>query len=230
MSESEDEEEEEERKCKRVDKRYYHWCPIMNCPAKPPQKKLPNHFDRYHKNVSKEERTVYTKMAKKVPRIEKRPIFKRLRGQQTLEALFMAQKEKEKVEEEEEEEEEEEKDMVDSTLSFPSYPVNEDPSHISFQAYLTSIAGRSKSEAQAEQTAKDVSKLMRFACKNDPIPKWEWLLEKDMLLAYIEKLERHSVGADGQTQKLDAIDAAVRYYRQEKLQDDPGNVVYGKAL
>ena len=41
------------------------------------------------------------------------------------------------------------------------------------------------------------------------IPKWEQLLEKDMLLAYMQKLERHGVGPDGQTQKLDALDAAV---------------------
>ena len=33
-----------------------------------------------------------------------------------------------------------------------------------------------------------------------------------MFLAYIEKLERHSVGADGQMQKLDVIDAALRYF------------------
>ena len=31
------------------------------------------------------------------------------------------------------------------------------------------------------------------------------------MLAYIKKLERHSIGADGQTHELDAIDAAVRY-------------------
>ena len=40
-------------------------------------------------------------MSKRVPKLEKRLIFKRLRGQQTLEALFMAQKEKEMEEEEE---------------------------------------------------------------------------------------------------------------------------------
>ena len=85
----------------------------MNCPAKP-QKTLPNHFDRYHRNLSKEriEQCTYLKMSKRVPKMEKQLIFKRLRGQQTLEALFMAQKEKER---EEEEEEEEEKDMVKST-------------------------------------------------------------------------------------------------------------------
>ena len=51
-----------------------------------------------------------------------------------------------------------------------------------------------------------------------------------MLLAYMQKLERHGVGPDGQTQKLDALDAAVRYYREEILEDDSGNVVYGKAM
>ena len=120
-------------------------------------------------------------MSKRVPKLEKRLIFKRLRGQQTLEALFMAQKEKEMEEEEEkgeeEEEDEEEKDMVKPTSSFPSYLVNENPSLIFLQAYLTSIAGRSKSEVQAEQIVKDVSKFLWFACKNDPIPKWERLLE-----------------------------------------------------
>ena len=55
------------------------------------------------------------------------------------------------------------------------------------------------------------SKFLWFACENYPIPKWEWLLEKDIMLAYIKKLERHSIGADGQTHELDAIDAAVRY-------------------
>ena len=79
---------DEESKHKREDKRYHRWCPIPNCPAKP-QKKLPNHFDRYHKNLSKEDRARYLKLAKRVPRGEKRPI-KRLRGQQTLEASFMS--------------------------------------------------------------------------------------------------------------------------------------------
>ena len=77
---------------------------------------------------------------------------------------------------------------------------------------------------------KDVAKFLRFACGTDPIPKWEWLLEKDMLLAYMQKLERHGVGPDGQTQKLDALDAAVRYYWEEILEDDPGNVVNGKTM
>ena len=77
---------------------------------------------------------------------------------------------------------------------------------------------------------KDVAKYLRFACGTDPIPKWERLLDKDMLLAYMQKLERHGVGLDGQTQKLDTLDAAVRYYREEILEDDPGNVVYGKAM
>ena len=66
--------------------------------------------------------------------------------------------------------------MVESTsgtLSFPSYLVNEDPSLTFFQAYLTSIAGRSKTEAQAEQIAKDVpnscdlpAKIIQFQSGN----------------------------------------------------------------
>ena len=71
---------------------------------------------------------------------------------------------------------------------------------------------------------KDVAKYLRFACGTDPIPKWERLLDKDMLLAYMQKLERHGVGLDGQTQKLDTLDAAVRYYREKILEDDPGNL------
>ena len=113
---------------------------------------------------------------------------------------------------EKEKEEEEEEDMVASTSgirNFQRYKIHEDPPLISFQEYMTSVVGKSNSETQAAQIARDVSKFLCFACGNDPIPKWEQLLDKDMLLAYVQKLERYSIGADGKTQKLDALDAAV---------------------
>ena len=215
---------EEETKHKRVDKRYHRWCPIPNCPAKP-QKKLPNHFDSYHKNLSKEDRARYLKLAKHVPRGEKRPI-KRLRGQQTLEASFMSlEKEREDEEEEEEKEEEEEEDGRSGTRGFPSYPVDEDPSLISFKAYLRSIAGKMRRERQADHMTKDFSDLhVGLIPFRSGSGCWR------RTCSYMQKLERHGVGPDGQTQKLDALDAAVRYYREEILEDDSGNVVYGKAM
>ena len=54
----------------------------------------------------------------------------------------------------------------------------------------------------------DVSKFFKFACRAAPLPNWDQPLNRDMIIAYMDKLKHFKVEADGQTSKLDALDAA----------------------
>ena len=90
--------------------------------------------------------------------------------------------------------------------------------------------GKDKSEKVANEMATDVSKFLKFACGEQVVPDWRRLLDRDQIMAFMDKLECHGCGSDGRVTKLDAIDAALRFFRLELLKDDPSNVLYAKAM
>ena len=61
-------------------------------------------------------------------------------------------------------------------------------------------------------------------------PNFERLLDRDMLLAYHDKLERFGVGVEGQINKLDAIDAALSFIQLMVLKDKPTHPWHQRAL
>ena len=49
-------------------------------------------------------------------------------------------------------------------------------------------------------------------------------------MAYMDKVERSKCGPDGRVTKLDALDAALRFFRLELLKDNPNNALHTKSL
>ena len=170
-------------------------------------------------------------MARRVPPKEaKKPVLKPLRGQPTLEALFRSPTPPASSGTSDED------DNLTlpgpsarGTRAFKRYNIKEDTSLISFCHHLMSVDGKSKSKKVAEEIATDVSKFLRFACGDGPIPNWIRLLDRDQILAYIDKVKRAGCGPDGQIVKLDAIEAGLRFLRLSLLKDDPTNEYHIKA-
>ena len=126
-----------------------------------------NHFDSKHKNLTPLERREYINNVKVIPRREVNwPVLRVTKGQKTLEQFI---KPPTPVTSEEE-------DVPIQTgvgmRSFPSHPLSE-TSFVSFQKFLTNVAGNLRNEKVAREIAMDVSKYIKFACGSNPIPNWE---------------------------------------------------------
>ena len=74
----------------------------------------------------------------------------------------------------------------------------------------------------------DVSKFLKFA-SGDALPDWSRLFDRDIVLAYFDKLERCRCGPDGRVVKMDAIESALRFTRVKIPQDDPQSPDHIKA-
>ncbi len=199
-----------------ADKRYHRICPVPACSAKA-QKKLSNHLTYAHPNLSKSQRAHYLSVAKREPKKEAAKPVLRLRGQLSLKQVVRPPTLEEIA------------DDGPSVLAaetgkgtreFSRYNIRGDTTLISFRRHLTSIDGKRKSEKVADEMATDVSKFLKFATGSAPVPDWEKLLDRDMLLAYLSKLERFGCGPDGRVTKLDAFDAALRFIRLDLCKDN----------
>ena len=82
----------------------------------------------------------------------------------------------------------------------------------------------------AREISVDVSKFLKFACGQNPIPNWERLLDRDMIIAYIDKCKRFKLEVDGQIYKLDAIDAGLTFIRRKLFKDDPESGTFQRAM
>ena len=51
-----------------------------------------------------------------------------------------------------------------------------------------------------------------------------------MIIAYIDKLKRFKVEADGQISKLDALDVGLMFMRRNLCKDDPDNSIFKRAM
>ena len=209
------------KKCNR--RNFRKVCPIPGCQAKP-QVKLSNHFDKFHRQITKEERRLLIKNAKKIPRFEKnRVVLRTSKGQPTLEQIIRAPT---PVSSEEEEVAE---DVGVGTRSFPRYSKSES-TLVSFETYLQNIDGNQRSPKVAHEMATDVSKFLKFACGAAPLPDWERLLDRDIIIAYMDKLKRFKIEADGRISKLDALDAGLTFMRRNLCKDDPNNTIFQRAM
>ena len=73
-------------------------------------------------------------------------------------------------------------------------------------------------------------KFLKFACGQNPLPNWEILLDRDMIIAYTDKCKQFKIEADGQIRKLDAIDAGLTFIRCKLFKDDPNNSSFQRAM
>ena len=92
---------------------------------------------------------------------------------------------------------------------------------MSFQKFLTNVDGNFRNEKVAREIAMDVSKYIKFACGSTPIPNWERLLNRDMVIVFIDKCKHFKLEADGQIRKLDLLEAGLTFIRRRILKDDP---------
>ena len=115
------------------------------------------------------------------------------------------------------------------TRSFPRYPSTE-TSLVSFQIFFMNIDSNQRSAKVVREISVDVSKFLKFACGQNPIPNWERLLDRDMIIAYIDKCKRFKLEVDGQIYKLDAIDAGLTFIRRKLFKDDPESGTFQRAM
>ena len=117
------------------------------------------------------------------------------------------------------------------TRSFPMYSVSEDVTMLKFVKFMRSVDGKSRSEKVAREIAVDVSKFLKFA--GGPMslePHFDRMLDRDQLVAYMEKLKTHGCGPEGMLGKLDAFESALSFIRLFILKDDDTNTLYGQSL
>ena len=97
-------------------------------------------------------------------------------------------------------------------------------------AYLQNIDGNQRSAKVAREITTDVSKFLKFTCGQAPLPNWERLLDRDIIIAYINKCKRFKIEADGWISKLDALDAGLTFLRRTLCKDDPDNAIFKRAM
>jgi hypothetical protein len=177
--------------------------------------------------LTPQQRDYYLEVAKRVPRKDsKKKVIPKIKGQLTLHQVVKPPSQDVSSDEDVKEE----APTTAGTREFPRYDIKGDTTLISFRQHLQSMDGKDKSEKVANEMATDVSKFLKFACGEQVVPDWRRLLDRDQIMAFMDKLECHGCGSDGRVTKLDAIDAALRFFRLELLKDDPSNVLYAKAM
>ena len=208
-------------------KRNYGWpwrkvCPIAGCKSKP-QVKPSNHFDSAHKDLTPEKRALYLETAKKIPRHEKKkPVLCTRKGQPTLEQLVRPPTPLPS-----EEEEVGTEDVGIGKRSFPRYSRSES-TLMSFESFLTNMDGNQRSTQVSAEIATDV--YLKFACRKAALPDWERLLDRDMLIAYMDKCKHYNVAADGRISKLEALDAGLTFMSRSLFKDDPRNTTFQRTM
>ena len=100
---------------------------------------------------------------------------------------------------------------------------------MSFQKFLTNVDSNLRNEKVAREIAMDVSKYIKFACGSNPIPNWERPLDRDMVIAFIDKCKHFKLEADGQIRKLDSLEGRLTFIRRRILKDDPNNHQHQQA-
>ena len=196
-------------------------CPISGRKSKP-QVKLSNHFVNAHKNLTRKECAKHIGEAKKISRYEKnRVVLRTWKGQLTLEQVIHPP-----TPVSSEEGEVEREDSGIGTRSFPCYSRSE-TTLVSFDAFLQNIDGNQGSAKVAWEIATDVSKFLKFACGQAALRN---LLDRDIIIAYIDKCKHFKVEADGWILKLDALDAGLTFLRRSLCKDDPDNTIFKCAM
>ena len=143
-------------------------CPIEGCTAKV-QKKLWNHFDKYHRETTVKEWHLLIKKAKIIPwKATPSPtIGRRLRGQATIEGLFAKQASRKDANTDGtlpasfEDVGHIEADYVPKcrgTRDYDMFNVDEEGQMLIFREWLESSEGGNRAEKPAREIAKDVSK------------------------------------------------------------------------
>ena len=79
---------------------------------------------------------------------------------------------------------------------------------------LFDLTDNLRKEKVAREIAMDVSKYIKFACGSNPIPNWERLLDRDMVIAFIDKCKRFKLEADGQIRKLLSLEVGLTFIRR----------------
>ena len=114
--------------------------------------------------------------------------------------------------------------------NFPRYNIHEHMSFVSLTSFLRSVDGKGKSEKVATEMSTDVSKYLKFACGSAIAPDFERLMDRDMVLAFLDKLERCGIGVEGRINKLDALDAALSFLQLCVLKDQPTHIWHQRAM
>ena len=99
-----------------------------------------------------------------------------------------------------------------------------------FLKFLMSIDGQMHNQKMAMEMAVDVSKFLKFAGGRDIVPDFGKLLERDMLVAFLDMLEHHGCGIEGRISKLDSLDAALSFIQQSILCDNPQHAWHAQGV
>lgn len=66
-------------------------------------------------------------------------------------------------------------------------------------------------KSEVKQTCSSVLLQLDSESWQSPLPNWERLLDRDIIIAYMDKLKHFKIKADGHTSKLDALDAGLTF-------------------
>ena len=96
--------------------------------------------------------------------------------------------------------------------------------------HARSIDGKQRSEKVANEIVTDVSKLLKFAGgQSSDKPDWGRLSDRDIVLAYLSRVEQAGCGVEGRLSKLDAFEAALTFLRLVVLKDKETDEWYRKT-
>ena len=219
-------------KRKRAEQRYSRICPVPGCRSKP-QKKLSQHIDYKHPQLSHRKRELLKKAKRLVSPVKTKTIPVKEPKQPTLLQLLPDSCRATPPMEECNQSDQGEEEMVTEpsdceggigleeeeggTRNYPRFE-NDHPTLVHFQRHLTGVDGGARCAKTALEMAVDVSKFLRYASgPSAPSPIWQRLTERDQLLGYLDKLGRSSVGPEGKLSKLDALCCALRFMKVEVL-------------
>ena len=166
-----------------------HVCPIEGCTAKV-QKKLWNHFDKYHRHIQGREQHRLLKNSAIVPwkLIPSPTTTRRLRGQVTIVGLFAKQASHNDAKADDTLHASfEDVGHIDDeyvpkgrgTRDYSMFNVDEGGQVLIFWEWLESLEGGNRSHELAREIAKDVSKFLKFChLEVTTKPSWEVILDK----------------------------------------------------
>ena len=96
--------------------------------------------------------------------------------------------------------------------------------------FFVSIDGQMCNQNVATEMAVNVSKFLKFVVGRDIVPEFGKLLEHDMLVAFLDKLEHRGCGIEGRISKLDSLDAVLSFIQQRILCDNPQHAWHAQVV
>lgn len=199
------------KQCLPDDSRYVKRCPVAGCKAGP-QVRLALHIQKYHPDITAEDRRSLTRTAEVVRKGRKgRPVPPK--GMATIESLFRGQQLQEPLKVATTP-----RPHRQNTRHLPRFPLTH-PEVAPFVSFLEGFDGKRKTVEEARAVATDVSKFLKFTSPEKP--NWQDLLVPPKVRSYLDHLKDSGMcGVDGLLTKLQRFEMGIKFVKLELLAED----------